>query len=205
MKKIAYMAACLAAPVAFASPAQALTMIDFDDGTDGASVDAFYSGLGITFSNTQFTDNFGLAGSSGPLGIRATGTFQFGVADAIVGTFSGLADSVSFRGIDVGSAGLQIDAFDASNVLLGSTSVSGSDFGIGDFFDLTFASPGIKSFAIYQPNFDGSDGILIEDLAFNLAAAVPEPATWAFMIFGFGAIGGAMRRQRKANVKVSYA
>lgn len=35
--------------------------------------------------------------------------------------------------------------------------------------------------------------------------AVPEPATWAFMIFGFGAIGGAMRRQRKMNVKVSYA
>ncbi len=39
----------------------------------------------------------------------------------------------------------------------------------------------------------------------NFAGAVPEPATWAFMIFGFGAIGGAMRRQRKANVKVSYA
>ncbi len=39
----------------------------------------------------------------------------------------------------------------------------------------------------------------------NAIAAVPEPATWAFMIFGFGAIGGAMRRQRKANVKVSYA
>ncbi len=38
----------------------------------------------------------------------------------------------------------------------------------------------------------------------NAVAAVPEPATWAFMIFGFGAIGGAMRRQRKANVKVSY-
>lgn len=39
----------------------------------------------------------------------------------------------------------------------------------------------------------------------NFAAGVPEPATWAFMIFGFGAIGGAMRLQRKANVKVSYA
>lgn len=35
--------------------------------------------------------------------------------------------------------------------------------------------------------------------------AVPEPATWAFMIFGFSAIGGALRRNRKANVKVSYA
>lgn len=39
----------------------------------------------------------------------------------------------------------------------------------------------------------------------NVAGAVPEPATWAFMIFGFGAIGGAMRSRRKANVKVSYA
>lgn len=48
----------------------------------------------------------------------------------------------------------------------------------------------------------------IGEVAFRSAAvdgAVPEPATWAFMIFGFGAIGGAMRRQRKANVNVSYA
>ena len=44
-----------------------------------------------------------------------------------------------------------------------------------------------------------------EAFEFDNVAAVPEPATWAFMILGFGAIGGAMRRQRKANVKVSYA
>lgn len=36
-------------------------------------------------------------------------------------------------------------------------------------------------------------------------AAVPEPATWAFMIFGFGAIGGVMRRQRRVRTTVSYA
>lgn len=36
----------------------------------------------------------------------------------------------------------------------------------------------------------------------NLARAVPEPATWALMILGFGAIGGAMRRRR---VSVAYA
>lgn len=42
---------------------------------------------------------------------------------------------------------------------------------------------------------------------FQIAAmgAIPEPTTWALMIFGFGAIGGAMRRQRKPLVKVSYA
>ena len=30
------------------------------------------------------------------------------------------------------------------------------------------------------------------------AGAVPEPATWALMILGFGAVGGAMRRRAKA-------
>lgn len=32
----------------------------------------------------------------------------------------------------------------------------------------------------------------------NSSPSVPEPATWAMMIIGFGAVGGAMRR-RKAN------
>jgi PEP-CTERM motif len=35
-----------------------------------------------------------------------------------------------------------------------------------------------------------------------LTGGVPEPATWAFMILGFGLIGGAMR-SRKANVSTS--
>jgi hypothetical protein len=26
---------------------------------------------------------------------------------------------------------------------------------------------------------------------------IPEPATWAMMIFGFGAVGGAVRRRTK--------
>ncbi len=34
-------------------------------------------------------------------------------------------------------------------------------------------------------------------------AAVPEPATWAMMIFGFGMVGGAMRRRQK--VRFAYA
>ncbi|QMW24460.1 PEP-CTERM sorting domain-containing protein [Sandaracinobacteroides saxicola] len=29
-------------------------------------------------------------------------------------------------------------------------------------------------------------------------SAVPEPATWAMMIIGFGLVGSAMRRQRLA-------
>jgi hypothetical protein len=43
---------------------------------------------------------------------------------------------------------------------------------------------------------------LISDFAPNnamLAAAVPEPATWALMILGFGAAGGALRRRRSGS------
>ena len=37
----------------------------------------------------------------------------------------------------------------------------------------------------------------------NFVANVPEPATWAMMIIGFGAVGAAMRR--KATVRVRFA
>ena len=44
----------------------------------------------------------------------------------------------------------------------------------------------------------------------NLAFApsvspIPEPATWAMMIIGFGAVGVAMRRRRKDQVRVAYS
>lgn len=36
--------------------------------------------------------------------------------------------------------------------------------------------------------------------------AVPEPATWAFMILGFGLVGGALRRRKAVmNTSVAYA
>lgn len=48
---------------------------------------------------------------------------------------------------------------------------------------------------------DNHDDILIR------VSAVPEPATWAMMIAGFGLVGGAVRRRAKASpsVKVVYS
>ncbi|QDZ08990.1 PEP-CTERM sorting domain-containing protein [Sphingomonas panacisoli] len=35
----------------------------------------------------------------------------------------------------------------------------------------------------------------------NANGAVPEPATWAMMVMGFGAVGGALRSRRKATLR----
>ncbi|WP_419809195.1 PEPxxWA-CTERM sorting domain-containing protein [Sphingomonas sp.] len=39
----------------------------------------------------------------------------------------------------------------------------------------------------------------------TISGAVPEPATWALMIVGFGAVGGAMRRRSAVRTNVSFA
>ena len=42
-------------------------------------------------------------------------------------------------------------------------------------------------------------------IAFLSTAAVPEPATWAMMLGGFGLVGGAMRSARRRKSQVTYA
>ena len=57
--------------------------------------------------------------------------------------------------------------------------------------------------------FVGPDATLgVDDFNFTLAGGggggVPEPATWAMMLIGFGIVGGAVRG-RKASIRVTYA
>ena len=49
---------------------------------------------------------------------------------------------------------------------------------------------------------------VVDDISFTgpaVAQAVPEPATWAMMMLGFGALGGMMRRRQKATARIRYA
>ena len=74
----------------------------------------------------------------------------------------------------------------------------------GDFAGL--AANGTWSLYVLD-TFAGDEGTIAGGFSLTLvtdAGVVPEPATWAMMIGGFGAAGAAMRRRRHA-VKVSYA
>jgi hypothetical protein len=97
---------------------------------------------------------------------------------------------------------LTLSVFDLNNNLLASA-LNGLPNGANGrtTFEISRASADIAFFSISGGDTFGVNEIRIE----TPLGAVPEPATWAFMIFGFGAIGGALRRNRKANVKVSYA
>ncbi|MEP3225470.1 MAG: PEPxxWA-CTERM sorting domain-containing protein [Parasphingorhabdus sp.] len=84
-------------------------------------------------------------------------------------------------------------------------STSSADY---EFFDLTSQldlSKTLVAFSLFGNSGANVEAAIDDAQILTAMGAVPEPATWAFMIFGFGAIGSAMRRQRKVNVKVSYA
>ena len=74
---------------------------------------------------------------------------------------------------------------------------NGSDVGdtVAGNADLSILSGYGKSYPFtntYQPrNFNG-------ELTYSLNGAVPEPASWALMIGGFGLVGASLRRRREA-------
>ena len=97
-------------------------------------------------------------------------------------------------------------------------SIAGGDSGGGAFIGGKLAS--INSYGLtfgtglgdYKSGLQSSWGelngfvpIAIHTDFIASAMAVPEPATWALMILGFGAVGGAMRRRHAVKAKVSFA
>ena len=82
--------------------------------------------------------------------------------------------------------------------------VSSSTYAGGDF---VYYNTGDNFAQLTSNTWDCHDGCGFGDAFFKAsfgAAAVPEPASWAMMILGMGAIGYAMRR-RKVATRVSYA
>lgn len=188
----------LATVVLFPSHSNAFT-IDFDDGTDLDPVGSFYSGLGVEFSNATWATNFGISGSSGPLGIRSENssqenTFKWLSDTPVVATFSQAVSEFSILGLDVGQNGLRVDAYDS---LVGGNLIDfdekfGTGVGGGQVFTLeaegTDAAP-IRRVEIYQLNNTLDDRIVLDNFTFEFATVdIPEPGT----VFGLLGLGTAM-------------
>lgn len=68
---------------------------------------------------------------------------------------------------------------------------------LGANFNGVAAGTGALTLYYWDSNLSDNFG----EVTFDISGAVPEPATWALLILGFGLIGGAMRRRR---VSLSY-
>lgn len=101
---------------------------------------------------------------------------------------------------DLGDA--TVTFYDSTDNILGTTTY----FSAADNFQF-LGLVGDPGESIARFTFESTLGRSVNTGIDNLYAvtAVPEPATWAFMIVGFGLVGGAMRKQRKASLKVNYA
>lgn len=91
-----------------------------------------------------------------------------------------------------------------TNTFLGGSSITqgGTIFSLIEFSYRRFLGDAVQA-NVATPGGDGND--YVGNFRLNaIAAAIPEPATWAMMILGFGVVGGAMRSRRRGT-KVNYA
>ncbi len=101
---------------------------------------------------------------------------------------------------EVGASGERANVFVSSDyinfVFLGVALDSAST--AFDLASIGFASPVVAIKIVGLDNFGGSPGFdvdYVQVLPGSIGGAVPEPATWAMLIAGFGLVGTGMRRR----------
>jgi hypothetical protein len=226
LNKLALAAASFA--VILAAPASA-TSINFDTFPNGSPVPVStaigtqYASLGVTFSGTNGT----ITGvptatdySAGPAGANYSGNYLASIAvptsygntilaqrySVVTMQFSTAVNGVSFSYNNFAGSQFQgsLNAYNANGVLLQNFVLTG-----GNGWEVkTLTAAGISRIDVIGAAVGGSTLIFgIDQLNFTpvATAAVPEPASWAMMIGGFGLVGGAMRRRRSARTTVRFA
>jgi hypothetical protein len=142
---------------------------------------------------------------------------------AVVSAFDGILENLTFTllgGATFTSAFFNItplngalDAFETASAIFtfsdGTTATRSLAGNGNNQFRVTDGSPGISSVTFVAQGTNGQGVPLGVDSFRQLRlggviSAVPEPATWAMMLLGFGLVGGAVRRKRHTT-RVVYA
>jgi PEP-CTERM motif len=79
------------------------------------------------------------------------------------------------------------------------------NYGQGPWTIVSFTAPTTGSYALNASVQNVGDAGLASYLLIDGAPAVPEPSTWMLMLLGFGAVGFAMRRRQKTQVRFQFA
>jgi hypothetical protein len=133
------------------------------------------------------TDNYGAPfANSGLYRIDLNG-YTGGAISQSFNTVAGQIYSLKFDFTSNGSGG-------RANVLLGalSANINGNPAAVTSFSRNFTGTGGLETLTISSLN-GGTGGVVLDNIS---VSAVPEAATWAMLIAGFGMAGAAMRRRR---------
>ena len=161
----------------------------------GGATPIYFGGIftnGLSSAITElafaFTGEQWRAGNSSDDGL----VFQYlvGATDISEGTW------MTFSALDFDPLVLSGNSALNGNLAANSKAISSKITGLNIAAGQTFG------FRWMDINSSGNDhGLAVDDLSISaMTAAVPEPATWAMMLFGFGVIGSAMRRAKRTTV-----
>ena len=190
--------AATAAAMVFAGPsAQAATVLSVDWNASCGKATCFDD-------NGSYSQTFSSSAFSGPVNVS-----QFLMDRGILGSLDGKTFRISFQlnGEEIGTWGqFNMGGIGGDELLFGGDSFVWNPED-GDLVLLLAITPPPKEgagggggFALRSegPSFDGGlpDGDDQQTGGRLPAGAVPEPATWAMMIAGFGMAGAMMRRRR---------
>jgi len=181
-------ALALAASIAVAAPASAGNFIFTYSGTNPTN-GAFTATGTLTTSNTATTVN----GRQAFLITGITGTRN---GSAITGLIP--------AGTDFG--GVAIDNYlYATGPYLTDAGFGFSVAGTGNLYNPYYFGGAYQE---YVRTAAGADFQNTSGITFTLTAVtggVPEPATWAMMLIGFGAVGGVLRRRPSVATRIRFA
>ena len=161
-----------------------------------------------TFTSTNLTNDGSIApGAAGATGtLSLTGNYFQSATGTLRSQLASTASSDLFR--VSGTAGLSGTL--ALSCILSCAISTGDSFVLldsignlsGTFANIT--TSGFRTGFAFNVVYDyGADLVRLDILnAGVIAGGVPEPATWAMMILGFGLVGGAMRKRSTARTAV---
>ncbi|MFZ4690097.1 MAG: PEPxxWA-CTERM sorting domain-containing protein [Polymorphobacter sp.] len=199
--------AALLAAVVVASPAAAVNLIangDFEN-TGFGGTGSFYN-LGNPGADNPVPGDFGFTVTLNDVDLIANGAFApflatGGAYNLDLNGYNTGAISQTFATVSGRTYRVKLDYTQNGGGKSADVNVNGSAIGtlIGSgswqSFTTTFAGTGAPTVFDITSLVGGSGGIVLDNIS---VTDVPEPATWAMMLTGFGMLGFAMRRRQQA-------
>ncbi len=146
----------------------------------------------------------GAATLLGDTGFVSSGDLAFVGNSLFLAAETGASDSLVSVGLGPVSGGL-VGSFGVNDVFGMARAENGVLYGVtGNSIRSINTATGASTFVITY-NYAGRGQAFGTSFFLEAQQGVPEPATWAMMLLGFGAIGFAMRRRRQPAARCQFA